>query len=87
MKTKYLDDLKNNSVLSRPHVKIRDSSAVNYFAPFIGTDWEAKHSSAIPENLISKLTKAFTKVPKGFKNHRQVARILKCDVIGGLQRL
>ncbi|OUU75070.1 MAG: 2-oxoglutarate dehydrogenase E1 component [Methylococcaceae bacterium TMED69] len=77
MKSKYLDDLKNNSVLSRPHVKIRDSSAVNYFAPFIETDWEAKHSSAISGNLISKLATAFTKIPKGFKNHRQVARILK----------
>ena len=77
MKSKYLDDLKNNSVLSRPHVEIRDSSAVNYFAPFIGTAWEAKHSSAIPKNTISKLAKAFTSVPNKFKNHRQVSRIMK----------
>ncbi|MEC9248360.1 MAG: 2-oxoglutarate dehydrogenase E1 component, partial [Pseudomonadota bacterium] len=76
IREQYIRALEDNQVVSRPYAELLDNSAVNYFHPFLGTEWESNYDSAISTQMITQLGESFTKVPTGFKLHRQSKRVL-----------
>ena len=77
IREQYIKALEDNQVVSRPYAELLDNSAVNYFLPFLGSNWESEYDSALNADIISKLGSKFTKVPPKFELHRQSKRILE----------
>ena len=63
IREQYIKALEDNQVVSRPYAELLDNSAVNYFLPFLGSNWESEYDSALNADIISKLGSKFTKVP------------------------
>ena len=77
IREQYIRALEDNQVVSRPYAELLDNSAVNYFLPFLNSNWESDYNSALAAGTISKLGTKFTQVPPKFKLHRQSKRILE----------
>ena len=77
IREQYIRALEDNQVVSRPYAELLDNSAVNYFLPFLKSNWESDYNSALAADTISKLGTKFTQVPPKFKLHRQSKRILE----------
>ena len=46
IREQYIKALEDNQVVSRPYAELLDNSAVNYFLPFLGSNWESEYNSA-----------------------------------------
>tara|TARA_Y100001970_G_scaffold255188_1_gene331652 strand:+ start:333 stop:3155 length:2823 start_codon:yes stop_codon:yes gene_type:complete len=77
IRDQYIRALEDNQVVSRPYAELLDNSAVNYFLPFLESNWESEYDSALNADIISRLGRKFTKVPPKFELHRQSKRILE----------
>ena len=77
MARRYVESLESNQTVAGAKSARNDTEYLIDYEPYRGTDWRQAADTTITAAAVSKLTKALITVPKRFKLHPTVAKILQ----------
>jgi 2-oxoglutarate dehydrogenase E1 component len=77
MSERYVEQLENNRIVSKPHVANAGNPFLINYTPYKATQWTHSADTTITRARIERLTERLTTLPAHFKLHKAVDRIIE----------